>query len=167
LDIPMTAEFESSRRMPRWRPDVSTLALLCSISLNIGFASYLAIQALPALWQPRTYSSPDEATAVPDKMIASLATRLPGRDADILWDVYRTKKPQIQAMEAVAQGVRVRLFSVLAERDLDTGALRAVIKDAMDSRLRMGELQVETLVDALGRISPDGRQQLARQYRPK
>jgi uncharacterized membrane protein len=99
----------------------------------------------------------------PDKLIATLASRLPNRDSDIIQEAYRAKKPELMAAIEVARNARIRVSSILAQRDLDMNELRAAFKQAMDSRTRMGELLADTVVDTLGRLSLDARRQLAKQ----
>jgi uncharacterized membrane protein len=152
----MTIELASGRRLAGRFPTVLALTLLCSLCLNIGFASYIAVQAFMAEPQSTDHGNP-EAT------IASFATHLPSRDADILWQVYRAKAPQIQAADAEAQRARGRVLSVLAARDLDADRLRATFKETMESRARTLGLLVEVAIEALEQISPDGRRQLIEQ----
>jgi uncharacterized membrane protein len=159
----MMAESALARFIARWRVSASTLALLGSVCLNVAFASYIAIQAVSGAARPMVRTMPDEGMSVPDNEIAKFAARLPRDDAEILWDVYRTRKPQILDADAGAERARLRALSVLAQPDLDTGTLRSAIKEAMDSRMRKAGLLAETVVDALERISPDGRRQLTSQ----
>jgi uncharacterized membrane protein len=159
----MIAESELAHFIARWRSSASALALLSSICLNVAFASYIAIQALTGSARPMVRTMPGEGTGAPDIQIAKFAARLPSRDADILWESYRTKKPQILEADAAAESARVRALSVLTQHDLDVSALRASVKEAMDSRMRKAELLAETVVGALERISPDGRRQLTSQ----
>jgi uncharacterized membrane protein len=151
----MTIEFASGWRMARRLPTVLALTLLCSLCLNVGFASYIAVQALTA--EPQSDHGNPEAT------IASFATHLPSRDADILWQVYHAKAPQIQAADAEAKRARGRVLSILSERDLDADRLRATFKETMEDRARTLGLLVEVAIETLQRISPDGRRQLIEQ----
>jgi uncharacterized membrane protein len=161
----MTAEFDSARRATRWNP--LAVALLGSICLNIAFASYVAIQALTLSWQPPAGPASEELWATPDKLIATFAARLPSRDADILWEIYRARKPQLLVAGTGAQSARRKVLSILAERDLDMNALRAAFRDAMESRARMGELLAEAVVDTLARMSPEGRQLVTKQLQSR
>jgi hypothetical protein len=159
----MIAESELAQRIARWRSSASALAMLSSICLNVAFASYIAIQALTGSTRPMVRTMPDEGMGRSDNQIANFAARLPSRDADILWEIYRTKKPQILDADAAAESARLRALSVLAQHDLDASALRSAFKEAMDSRTRKAGLLAETVVDALERISSDGRRQLTSQ----
>ncbi len=159
----MMAESELAQWIARWRSGASALVLLGSVSLNVALASYIAIQALSASTRPLVRIMPEEPADAPDNQIAKFAARLPSRDADILWEVYRTKKPQILDAEAAAESARHRALSVLAQHEPDTSALRAAFKEAVDSRMHKAGLLAETVIDALERISPDGRRQLTSQ----
>jgi uncharacterized membrane protein len=161
----MTTEFDSSRRATHWNP--VAVALLGSICLNIAFASYIAIQILTLSWQAPARPASEELWATPDKLIATFAARLPSSDADILWEIYQARKPQLLVARAAAQSARVKVLSILGERDLDMNALRAAFRDAMESRARMGELLAETIVDTLARMSPDGRQLVTKQLQSR
>jgi uncharacterized membrane protein len=152
----MTIDFASGRRTARRFPTALALTLLCSLCLNVGFASYIAVQAFTA--EPQSTER-----ANPEATIASFATHLPSRDADILWQVYRAKAPQIQAADAEAQRARGRVLSILSEPDLDADRLRATFKETMEGRARTLGFLVEVAIEALQRISPDGRRQLIEQ----
>jgi uncharacterized membrane protein len=159
----MIAESELAQSIVRWRSSAWALVLLSSICLNVAFASYITIQAFTGSTRAMVRTMPVEGMGAPDNVIARFAARLPSRDADILWQVYRTKKPQILDADAAAESARIRALSVLTQRDLDASALRAAVKEALDSRMRRTELLAETFVDASERISPEGRQQLTSQ----
>lgn len=163
----MIAESEFARFIVRWRSSASALALLGSICLNVAFASYIAIQAWTGSARPMVRTMPEGEIGAPDKQIAKFAALLPSSDADILWEVYREKKPQILDADAAAESARLRVLSVLTQHDLDASALRAAFKEAMDGRMRQAGLLAETVVDALERISSDGRRRLTNQIRWK
>lgn len=147
----MTTKSASLWRTAQWRHTAPTLALLVSVCLNIGLASYIAVQAVKR-------KSPEHST--PQATIAEFAARLPRRDADILWRVYRARESQIQDAEVAAQRARIPVLSTLARRDLDTDVLRATFKEALESRVRMQGLLADTVIEALEQISPEGRRKL-------
>lgn len=159
----MMAESALAQFVARWRSRASALALLGSICLNVAFASYIGVQAVNGSARPMVRTMPDEGMGAPDDVIAKFAARLPRGDADILWEAYRTRKPQILDADAEAERARLQAWSVLAQPDIDTSALRAAIKQAMDSRVRKASVLAEAVVDALERLSPDGRRQLTSQ----
>lgn len=155
----MTTETYGPPRAPMRRGTLIR-ALLCSIILNIAGASYIAVQALAPL--SGLVHSGREAHK-PEEVINRLAARLPSQDAAILWQIYRTKEQQISAAIAAAQSARSRALSALSRPDIDTSALQAAFRDAMNSRTQAGELLIETVMETLKRISPQGRMQLVKQ----
>jgi uncharacterized membrane protein len=159
----MITESAHAQFVARWRSSASALAVLGSICLNVAFASYFAVQAVTGSARPMVRTMTDEGMGAPDNEIAKFAARLPRSDADILWEVYRTRKLQILDADSEAERGRLRVLSVLTKDELDTSALRAAFKEAMDGRMRKTGLLVETIVDALERFSPDGRRQLMSQ----
>jgi hypothetical protein len=152
----MTIESVPHWGIARWRPTASALALLGSLCLNIGFASYIAVQAPTAEPAAREH-------AAPDAIISAFAARMPSPDADILWRMYLEKRPQIQAADAAAQRARLQMVLVLSQRDLDTDRLRATFNDFTESRGRMQGLLADAAIEAFKQISPDGRLQLIKQ----
>ena len=151
----MTIESASPWRTARRHLSAPTTALLLSVCLNIGFASYIAVQALGG--ESHEHFRPEAA-------IAGFAAHLPSRDADILWRVYRVREPQIQAAEAAAQRAHIPVLSALAQRDLDTDVLRTTFKEALESGVRMHELLADTLIEAVAQMSPEGRQEITRHH---
>ncbi|HWF96510.1 MAG TPA: periplasmic heavy metal sensor [Xanthobacteraceae bacterium] len=152
----MTTESASHRGIARRLPTASALALLGSLCLNIGLAGYIAVQA-------PTADSQEPVHRAPDAVIATFAAHLPSQDADILWRIYRSRQAQIQAADVASQQARLRVVSVLAQRDLDTDLLRATFKEALESQARMQDLLFDAAIEALQQISPDGRLQLIKQ----
>jgi uncharacterized membrane protein len=147
----MTIESASPWRTARRRLTAPTFALLLSVCLNIGLASYIAVQAL---------RGESHEHFAPEAMIAQFAAHLPSRDADILWRVYRAHKPQIEAAAATAQRAHVPILSALSQDNVDTDGLRAGFREAQESHERVHGLLVDTVVEALEQISPEGRREL-------
>jgi uncharacterized membrane protein len=162
----MTIDSSSARRPAGLRSGLS-FWLLGSICLNVAFASYFVVQTLIASPQLTIPYAENEGAAMLDGRIGRFAARLPDKDAEILWEVYRARKPQMAVAMAAAEDARARAISILVRPDLDASALRAAFKEAMESRIGMSDILAETIVDALERISPEGRQQLTRQIQPR
>jgi uncharacterized membrane protein len=162
----MTIDSASPRPSAGWHSGLS-FRLLGSVCLNVAFAGYIAVQSLIASPQLPVPYVENEGAAMADERIARFAARLPDKDAEILWEVYRARKPQIVAAAAAAQDARARALSILVRPDLDASALRAAVKEAIESRIHLGDLFAETGLDALERISPEGRQQLTKQLQSR
>jgi uncharacterized membrane protein len=136
-------------------------ALLCSIIINVAGASYIAVQALGPFSWFGVHAEREEGN--PEEIIGRFAARLPSQDATVLWQVYHTKEQQILAAIDTTQSARSRALAALSRPDLDTSALQAAFREAMNSRMQEGELLIETVVETLKRISPEGRMQLVKQ----
>jgi uncharacterized membrane protein len=152
----MTVDSASPRPMRWWRPTYPALALIGSICVNIVLVSYIATQALTA--------KPPMSRPAPEEMVATLAARLPSTDAELLWQAYRRLEPKVLAADAASQRARVRALSLLSQSDLDPNALQAAFREALDNRIRMGELLLETVVEGLTRLSPEARRKLVQKH---
>jgi uncharacterized membrane protein len=137
------------RAFRSWRE----LLLLGSLCCNVLLATYIGIQWL------RVENSLVEALG-PARLIARVAERLPKQDGEILWQVYRSKEPEFSAAQSDyvrGLGEPVRL---LTAETVDPEALRTAVTESRKVRLRVGDLIMETFVDAAVRMSPDGRRRL-------
>jgi uncharacterized membrane protein len=125
--------------------------LLASLCLNVAFAGYVARPWLQPSWQPG---------AMPVRMTERIAARLPQEDADILWQVYRAREPEIRALQADYMVALLKTMRVVGQTELDKPALRAAVDDARTKRIKIGEAVTEVFMQTLDRISPKGRRQL-------
>jgi uncharacterized membrane protein len=154
----MTAQ-DMLRRSRAWLPAAALVLLLCSLLLNVLFGSYIAVQALVAEPQPVVPQAPRQ-------MLALLAERLPPSDAEILWKAFRARESEIAAAVADAQRARVRAMSILGRPDLDKDAFRAAAEEMGERRMRVRKLVVDAIFEAMQHISPEARQNLAKQFGP-
>ncbi|HEY6254688.1 MAG TPA: periplasmic heavy metal sensor [Xanthobacteraceae bacterium] len=127
--------------------------LLGSLCCNVLLATYIGIQWLKA------DNFLVEALG-PARLIARVADRLPKQDAEILWQVYRSKAPEFSTAEADYVRGLGRPVDLLTAETVDTEALRTAVMESRKNRLRVGDLIVETFVDAAVQMSADGRRQL-------
>lgn len=139
--------------MTRWFASMGRLrfVLLASLCLNVALGGYLARQWLQPPWLP-------EGAAV--RMTERLAARLPKEDADILWQVYRAKEPEIRALQGDYRVALLKTMRVVGQTELDKPALRAAVDDARTKRIRIGEAVTAVFLETLDRISIKGRRQL-------
>lgn len=139
--------------MTRWFASMGRLrwVLLASLCLNVAFAGYLARPWLQPSWQPG---------AMPGRMTERIAARLPKEDADILWQIYRAREPEIRALQADYMVALLKTMRVVGQTELDKPALRAAIDDARAKRIKIGETVTEVFTETLDRISAKGRRQL-------
>jgi len=127
--------------------------LLASLCCNVVLVTYVSVQWLRPGWTPT-------AAGMPPRMIERVAERLPREDADILWRIYRSKEAELQPIQAEYTHALLRTMRLVAQPELDKDALRMAVKDARDKRLKIGDVMIETFVEALERISTKGRRQL-------
>jgi uncharacterized membrane protein len=132
---------------------VTRWLLLTSLCCNVVLATYVSVQWLRPGWTPA-------GAGVPFRMIERVAERLPKEDADILWRIYRSKEADLQPMQAQYTRSLLKTMQLVAQPELDKDALRSTVKDARDKRLKIGDIVVETFVEALEQTSPKGRRQL-------
>lgn len=133
--------------------------LLASLCLNVAFGTYVSVQWL------RPDLPPVVGAALPMRIMERAAGRLPPEDADILWRVYRGKEPELLPLQADFLRALGRTMRVLGEQNLDQDAMRAAIKEARESRMKIGDIMIDVFVEALTQISAKGRRQLVGTFR--
>jgi uncharacterized membrane protein len=133
--------------------------LLASLCLNAALGTYVSVQWL------RPDLPPVVSSALPQRIMERAAGRLPPDDAEILWRIYRSKQPEMLPLQADFLRALARTMRVLGEQDLDQDALRAAVRDARESRLKIGDAMIDVFVEALTQISAKGRRQLVGTFR--
>ncbi|MFZ5693174.1 MAG: periplasmic heavy metal sensor [Pseudomonadota bacterium] len=132
----------------RWRDSL----LLVSLCANAVFTGYLV-----SIWiRP---DRPLETLTVP-RVIERVASRLPQPDADILWRVYQSKQSEFAAARSDYFAALVKPVRLLSEDKLDPPALRKAVKESRDKRVKIGDLALETFLEAVEQMSPESRRKL-------
>jgi uncharacterized membrane protein len=130
------------------------LALIVSLCLNVLLGSYIAMQWAKA-------SAPAMAvTTAPLRLIRFVADRLPSADAGTLWRVYGAKEQELRAAQADYEQSLRQATRLLAQPNLDAAALRTAVMAAREKRIKIGDVVIETFLEALPQLSPQGRQDL-------
>lgn len=132
----------------RWRDGL----LLVSLCANAVFAGYML-----SLWAKP--DRPLETLTVP-RVIERVASRLPQPDADILWRVYQSKQSEFAAARSDYFAALVKPVRLLGEDKLDPPALRKAVKESRDKRVKIGDLALETFLEAVEQMSPESRRKL-------
>lgn len=132
----------------RWRDGL----LLVSLCANAVFTGYML-----SLWAKP--DRPLETLTVP-RVIERVASRLPKPDADILWRVYQSKQNEFAVARSDYFAALVKPVRLLGEDKLDAPALRKAVKESRDKRVKIGDLALETFLEAVEQMSPDGRRKL-------
>jgi len=133
------------------------ILLLVSLCLNALMAGYIAMQ----WFGPR----PLPAMATPPRLIQLVANRLPSADAETLWQVYRGKEHALRQAQADYELALRGAGRLLAQSDVDVPALRRAVMEARDRRIKIGDVVIETFLDAVPQLSQSGRQGLVGQMR--
>ena len=138
----------------RWRE----VLLMASLCLNVALATYVGVQWLAPITSGAVVGAGPG--LLPLRLIARAADRLPKADADLLWRAYRAKENDVAGAQAdflLALGRSARLITA---PDPDVATLRAAVIDARDKRRRVGELVIDTFLEALPQMSAQGRRDL-------
>jgi uncharacterized membrane protein len=132
--------------------------LLVSLCLNVLMGSYIGLQWFDAWSRP-------VAMAAPPRVIQFIAKRLPTDDAEKLWTVYRAKEPALRISQADYEQALRGAVRLLGQPELDGPALRSAVLDARDKRIKIGDVVIETFLDAVPQLSPQGRLDLVGRLR--
>jgi uncharacterized membrane protein len=126
--------------------------VLVSLCLNVAMGTFIATRWMEA--------HPSEAVSGSPRLVERAIQRLPTPDAEILRAVYRSKEAEFTASQRAYALALVAAARVLAQRDLDTAALRTAIEDARNKRVKIGDLAIDTFLEAVPQMSLDGRRAL-------
>jgi uncharacterized membrane protein len=125
--------------------------LLASLCVNVLLAAFIATRWVEAR----------QIIALgPPRLIEIVARRLPGADAEILRRVYRSKDAQFAAGQAEYERALRSAAGLLAAPTPDPAALRAAVMEARDRRVEIGNLAIDTFLEAVPQMSPEGRRAL-------
>lgn len=133
----------------RWLRNGLLVASLCLNAILVGYVA--------TVWMKR--ERPFEAL-VGTRIIERVASRLPSTDADILWQAYRSRQSEFSSARADYVQALVKPIRLLREEHLDIDALRKAMSDSRDKRQKVGDLVTETFVDAVAKMSVEGRRKL-------
>jgi uncharacterized membrane protein len=132
---------------------VRNALLLGSLCLNVLLVTFIATRWLGAARLP-VFATP------PPQLMELVARRLPAADADILRRVYKSREAQFAAGQSEYAQLLLAAGKVLSEPQVDAAALRAAVTEARNKRVRIGDLAIETLLEAVPQMSVDGRRGL-------
>jgi len=103
---------------------------------------------------------PFEPLAGGGRVIERVASRLPSADADILRQVYRGKQNEFASARESYVRALVNPVRLLRQEHLDIDELRKALSETREKRQRIGDLITETFIEAVGRMSLEGRRRL-------
>lgn len=140
----------TSRVASRW-------LLLVSLCCNVALAAYVSAQWMRPGWSPET-------AGATHRVFEQVAARLPKDDADVLWRLYRAKEAELQTTQAQYTRALLKTMQVVAKPELDKDALRMAVGEARGRRSKINDIVIDTFVDMLEQISPEGRRQLVGRF---
>lgn len=135
------------------------LVLFISLCLNVVLASYVATQWL----KPRL---PFGGAAAPARLIDTIAARLPPADAARLHRIFESKSEALAAAQAAYNQVLRLALQELAEPQFDAARFRAAVQEARDKRVALGDIVIDTVVEATADIPAKTRAELVGQLKP-
>lgn len=136
---------------PRWVLPVSLL-------LNVFLAGVVAALALPmAFGPPRPPHGPPD----PMHMAERMAETLPPADAELLRKAFAARAGMIRDSKATMDAFPDRLRAAMGAEPFAIDTLAAVFADGRAARTEMEDAMSAAVLDAVGRMSPEGRHRLA------
>jgi uncharacterized membrane protein len=138
--------------MPRFpgSPSKAAVALLVSVCLNVLLVTYVGTQWLEQMRPPL-------ATAAPNRLMDMITRRLPSGDAEIFWRVYHSKDKEIAAAQSDYKRALASAADLVAQSEIDWEAVRRAVDEARDRRVKVGNLTISIIMEALPQISAEGR----------
>ena len=131
------------------RSRVGAAALLLSLCLNVLLVVYIGAQWFDRIGLPAAAGTP--------RLIEMVARRLPAADADVLWRVYRGREAELSSAQTDYRRALAAAAIQLSRAQLDSEASRRSTLEARDKRVRVGDLVIEVVLEALPQMSSEGR----------
>ena len=151
-ETPPTAQ----ARPPRRR--ILTVALIASLAFNALLAGYVAVQVY------RRYEFRAGGMMGP-RFLQMIKRRLPAADQAVLDRSYQARESEMIMARGEYERAQSAVMAILARPEFDEAAFRKAVAEARDKRLRVADLGLQTLVDAVAGLSPEGRRSLVRRFR--
>jgi len=98
----------------------------------------------------------------PVEMAEHMAESLPPADALVLRQAFAARAPTMREILLGDAAFHSRLRTVLEAPEFDAAAMRATLADADKVHVAFGEAMGAAMIDAAGKMSPEGRRKLAR-----
>ncbi|RAI38498.1 periplasmic heavy metal sensor [Rhodoplanes roseus] len=136
------------------------LLLLASLCLNVVLGSYVVTQWLA----PRPLLA---AAGAPARLVDNIADRLPEADAARLRRIFEGKKPALADAQAAYEQALRDAIQKLADPRLDVRAFRAAVMEARDKRVAIGDVVIDSVVEAAVEIPPQTRAALVGRLRSR
>src|SRR5262249_22464826 len=99
------------------------------------------------------------------RFLQMIKHRLPAADQAVLDRAYQAHESEIIMARGEYERAQSAVMAILARPDFDEAAFRKAVAEARDKRLRVADLGLQTLVEAVAGLSPEGRRSLVRRFR--
>jgi hypothetical protein len=143
-------------QVPQRRSRFVTAILIGSLTLNallVGFVGVQAYRRYEYRFGPRPI------------LLEMVRRRLPAADQAILAEALKAREVKLAAAQAEYDNALAAAVAQLAQPNFNDAAFRAVVADARAKRLAAADLALDAFLDAVARISPEGRRDLVSRWR--
>jgi len=142
-----------------------------SIALNLFLVGFVGAHLLP-FGTPATQSAAITGDTEPGaplrEAIRQVIERLPTGDARLLREAFAARLPELGTLQRQARQAAERVRQDIGQPTLDTAKLRADLTALHDARQKIRPVIDDILLDALPRLSPQGREILSQaRLRPR
>ena len=130
------------------------IAFTASLALNLVFAGFFVARMLPTDETPVVRSASERAFARIERL-------LPEDDALILRGIFNDHAVQFQDLQDEFLEALGAVSAALDNDQFDSGQLAAAMAEARAKRSSFGDLVIQTFVEAMAGVSPEGRRMVA------
>lgn len=130
--------------------------LPASLALNVFLIVLLAVGLRPHLFGPGPWPPPP-----PHEMANRMAEGLPLKDGAILREAFAARAGEFERADAVHRALPERVRAILRAEPLNLSALAAAFNEASEARASMDRALSAAMMEASGKMSPEGRRALA------
>ncbi len=130
--------------------------LVASLAANVFLCAFLGVQA----WRRHRLA---ELGANPESVLPQVMERLSPADREVFRSAFSARFPELRDLRRQARAAVARVRAGMAARPFDAAAVRADMEALRQARLRISSLLEEGLVEALPRMSEEGRFVLSQQ----
>jgi uncharacterized membrane protein len=142
----MMFSFAKGRRL-------GTAVLIVSLALNAALVGFVGVNA----WRRYDIAS---ARSTPPGFLRMVRWRLPAADRPIFDEAVKKKEGEFASAQGDAQKAMRGAIASLRRADFNEADFRAAVATVREKRLRQTDLGLEVFLDAMAKISPEGRSAL-------
>lgn len=128
------------------------IVLFASLVLNVFLAGYVIARAVAPDWH-RPKSGPDA-------IVERLSSQLPSSDADTLRAAFESNRSKLDALWSALQSSRREVRAKLIAEPFDQAAFAQGVAETRAKHDAFFAAVSDTVVQAVGKLSPEGRRKL-------